>query len=74
MLSPFSLEVYAADVIRDRQHAAVQADLAAQLAHAPRPRPDLALRQRLATGLRALALQLDPCLASEPAVVIATQR
>ena len=72
MQSPFSLEVYAQDVIRDRIQYAAQATLAAQLPRAPRPRPDLAARLRLANGLRALAIRLDPCSACEPSVVIAT--
>jgi hypothetical protein len=71
MQSPFALEVYAQDVIRDRIHDAAQASLVAQLPRAPRPRPDLAARLRLANGLRALALRLDPCAACEPSLVIA---
>jgi hypothetical protein len=70
MQSPFSLEVYAQDVIRERRHYAAQATLAAQLP--PRPRPDLAARLRLANALRALAVRLDPCADCKSSLVIAT--
>ncbi|MGI9149336.1 MAG: hypothetical protein ACR2IK_22770 [Chloroflexota bacterium] len=74
MQSPFSLEVYAQDVIRDRHYAAAQAALIAQLPHVPRPRPDLAARLRLAHALRAAAVRLDPCQAHEPSLVSAPSR
>ncbi len=78
MLSPLSLELFANDVIRDRLDQAAQDALAAQLPHSP-PfrsfRPDVAARQLLASGLRALATRLDPCLVAEPDfVVVSGQR
>ena len=60
MLSPLSLDLFAQDVLRDRRRQAAHAALLAQLPTSAFPRPDLAARLRLATGLRALAVRLDP--------------
>ena len=74
MQSPFALEIYAQDMMRNRLHEAAQQALAAQLPHSRTPRPDQAARLRLANGLRALAVRLDPCVLSDPALVVASSR
>ena len=66
MQSPFALEVYANDLIRERRYQATQDALAAQLPRTAFPRPDLAARLQLANSLRALAVRLDPCADIEP--------
>jgi len=71
----FSLELYADDVMHQRQQEAAQAALIAQLPHAAAPRLDLAARLQLANGLRALAIRLDPCAApATPTMVGASSR
>jgi len=76
MQNPFSLEVYVQDVIRSRLREAAEDAVAARVPRAPHrlPRPDLAARLRVANGLRALAIKLDPCSACEPALLTATSR
>ena len=74
MQNLFSLEVYVQDVMRERFREAAQEALAAQLPRSNSPRPDVAARLRLANGLRALAVRLDPCALSEPALSIASSR
>ncbi len=74
MYSPFSLEVYAQDLIRDRRRAAEHAALLALLPPGPGLRPVLAARAGLAHALRALAVRLDPCSAHEPSLATATSR
>jgi hypothetical protein len=74
MQSPFALEVYARDVMRNRLHEAAQEALAAQLPRSPTLRPGQAARLRLANGLRALAVRLDPCAISESALVVVSSR
>lgn len=74
MLSPLSLELFAQDVQHERQTALAHAALLAQLPHSPTPRPDLAARLHLASGLRALAARLDPCAASEPSFATLNSR
>ena len=66
MLSPLSLELFAADLVRDRRAAVAHAALLAQLPHTSSARPDLAARLRLASGLRGLAGRLDPCGGTPP--------
>jgi hypothetical protein len=74
MLSPLSLELFAADLQHDRQTAMAHAALLAQLPHTSATRPDLAARLRLAAGLRALAGRLDPCAAINPSFATLTSR
>jgi hypothetical protein len=86
MQSPLYLEVYAQDVMRERRNQAANDALVAQLPRAandalvaqlprsPFPRPDLAARLRLAAGLRALAVRLDPCAGVEPVLVAMRSR
>jgi len=70
MLSSLALDIVAQDILRDRRREAAQAALVAQLphTHTPFPRPDLAARLRLASGLRAVAGRLDPCAGAAPAL------
>jgi len=72
MNSLFALDLYASDVMRERLREAAQAALAAQLPRHASPRPDLALRRILATGLLSLATKLDP--RGEPALVPMSSR
>jgi hypothetical protein len=65
MHSPLFLEAYAQDVIRERLEQVARDALVAQLPRSPLARPDLAIRLRVANGLRALAIRLDPCSALE---------
>jgi hypothetical protein len=74
MLNPTSLEF----LVNERIHAylaqAAQDALADQLPRSPAPRPDVVARQFLASGLRVLAARLDPCMASETGLVVASPR
>jgi hypothetical protein len=72
--SPLALELYATEVIRSRLHQAAQDSLAHQLPHPVAFRPAVVARQSLANGLRALAGRLDPCVLSEPSLVVAHPR
>jgi hypothetical protein len=74
MQSPLYLEAYAQDVMRERRNQAANDALVAQLPRSPLPRPDLAARLRLAAGLRALAVRLDPCAGVEPVLVAMRSR
>jgi hypothetical protein len=68
--SPLALELAHFDSQERMQHAA-RAALAAQLRSATSSRRPSA-RVRLATGLRDLAVRLDPSLACEPRLAIMT--
>ena len=74
MLSPLSVELFAQDVIRTRLAQATQDALAHQLPRPATVRPDAVARQFLASGLRALAARLDPCLAPEAGLVVLRTR
>jgi hypothetical protein len=74
MQSPLFLEAYAQDVMRERRNQAAHDALVAQLPRSPLHRPDLAARLRLAAGLRALAVRLDPCAGVEPVLVAMRSR
>jgi hypothetical protein len=74
MQNTMSLEILSQDLIRSRLHEAAQAALADQLPHSSVFEPALAARQHLANGLRALASRLDPCMVSEPNLVMVNPR
>jgi hypothetical protein len=74
MQSPLFLEACAQDVMRERRNQAAHDALIAQIPRSPLPRPDLAARLRLAAGLRALAVRLDPCAGLEPVLVAMRSR
>ena len=74
-MGPLLLDIYAKQLTNDRLAQAAQDALAAQLPRSPdQARPDVVARQLLASGLRALAARLDPCLAPEPSFVVARPR
>jgi hypothetical protein len=68
------MELIARDLIRGRLEQAAQDALADMLPRSSAFAPALAARQHLAIGLRALAGRLDPCVVSEPYLVVANQR
>ena len=74
MQNYFGLALYADDLMRERRAEATHEALIAQLPHSPAPRPDLAARLRVAQGLRALAVRLDPCAAQQSPLATATSR
>jgi hypothetical protein len=74
MLSPFSLEVLAQELIHARRAEAAQNALADQLPCSSTSRPDVVVRQFLASGLRVLAARLDPCLSPVDGLVVARPR
>jgi hypothetical protein len=71
-MNPFTLDVYANEVMRERIAEAANARLIAQLPQHPTPAilwlGDLA-RVHVADGLRVLARRLDPTVAPEAAAV-----
>jgi hypothetical protein len=73
-VNPLLLDIFAKEFIHAHLHQAAQDALADQLPRPPSTRPDAVARQLLASGLRALAARLDPCLASEPSFVAASPR
>lgn len=73
-MSPLLLDLYARDLIHARLAQAAQDALAHQLPRSFVVRPDVAARLYLASGLRALAARLDPCLACEPSFGVVSAR
>ncbi len=70
-----SMELLANEIVRRNLHEAAQRALAGQLPRTPFSfRPDVAARQLVADGLRAVAARLDPCLSCEPSLVVARPR
>jgi hypothetical protein len=78
MSSPLLLDIFATQYINARLAEAAQDALADQLPHSSESRPDVVARQYLASGLRALATRLDPCLdlaaPGEPTFIIVSHR
>jgi len=73
-----SIELLAHDVVSRHLHEAAQTALASQLprsrSSSSAVRAEVAARQLLANGLRALATRLDPCLGCEPSLIVARPR
>ncbi len=70
-----SMELLANEIVRRNLHEAAQRALAGQLPRTPFSfRPDVAARQLVADGLRAIAARLDPCLSCELSLVVARPR
>lgn len=70
-----SMEFLANEIVQRNLHEAAQRALADQLPRTPFSfRPDVAARQLVAGGLRAVAARLDPCLSCEPSLVVARPR
>ena len=66
-----SMELLANEIVRRNLHEAAQRALVEQLPRTPFSfRPDVAARQFVADGLRAVAARLDPCLSCEPSLVV----
>ena len=74
MQNTMSMEMLAQDLIRSRLQEAAQDALADSLRHSSVFAPALAARQHLANGIRALASRLDPCMVSEPNLVMVNPR
>ena len=71
MLNPMSMELLASDMVQRNLHEAAQRALADQLPRSPFSfRPDVAARQLMADGLRAVAAHPDPCLGCVPSMVV----
>jgi len=69
------MELLANEIVRRNLHEAAQRALAGQLPRTPFSfRPDVAARQLVADGLRAIAARLDPCLSCELSLVVARPR
>jgi hypothetical protein len=69
------MEFLANEIVQRNLHEAAQRALADQLPRTPSSfRPDVAARQLVADGLRAVAARLDPCLSCEPSLVVARPR
>jgi hypothetical protein len=74
MLSPVVLETIAHELVRRRLAEAAHDALADQLPHTSTPRPFTTARRHLADRLRALAGHLDPSVAGEAGLIIASPR
>jgi hypothetical protein len=65
------MELLANEIVQRNLHEAAQRALVEQLPRTPFSfRPDVATRQFVASGLRAVAARLDPCLSCEPSLVV----
>jgi hypothetical protein len=68
-----SIELLANEIVRRNLREAEQRALIARLPRTSSAfvfRPDVAVRQLVANGLRVLAARLDPCLSCEPSLVV----
>jgi hypothetical protein len=74
MQNPMSLELQARELMNSRLQEAARDALADALPQSSVLPPTVAARQLLASGLRALAARLDPCVVGESSLVGATSR